>query len=358
MDAVRESDSIRDVVIVGGGPAGLAAGIFAAADGLSVALIEREPQVGGQAGASCRIENYPGFPVGITGREWADRTRQQAERLGVEFIQGEAIRLYGPRDDLPDPYSVGVRARDDRSVFLNARTAVIATGLAWAPLEVPGAESPLVHYRHTDVTLPPLPRVAVIGGGNAAGQAAIGLAERGADVWLISRSSLAKSMSAYLIDRIAQEPDIEVIEGVTIDAIKDDSLLGHRGRMRYEVVVDGVFVFTRSIPNTDWLDLERHFNGRILTSDLMTSAPGVFAIGDCRTGSLPRIVSAAADGAGVVKRIHDYFAKETPSCNTSPTRTRDGIYSPTGSPNTTRFPDSISNSCSGWPANNIPRSTR
>ncbi|MCW2601227.1 MAG: Thioredoxin-disulfide reductase [Frankiales bacterium] len=307
---------VADVVIVGAGPAGLAASVYAASEGLETVAVDLIA-TGGQAGTSSRIENYLGFPAGISGAELTDRAVLQAERFGAQLrVPSGAVGL-AQRDGLHV-----VRLDDGKNMV--TRAVIICTGAHYRRLDVPDLERfepRSVFYAATEVEAQTCAGdpVVVVGGGNAAGQAALFLAQRSSSVQLAVRGdNLPANMSRYLVDRIERHPTIEVRTGTQIRELHGDEGLD-------EVVVEGprgsevvparaLFVFIGAVPQVDWLagqlDLDEH--GFILTGrdapTLATSLPGVFAAGDVRSGSTKRVASAVGEGAMAVRLLHEFFA--------------------------------------------------
>lgn len=328
---VRAIDANRlyDVLIVGSGPAGLAASVYAASEGLAVLTIDCRA-FGGQAGASARIENFLGFPTGISGLALMARAYNQAQKFGVEMaIPDEALRLECTGD--ADVGHALTLANGER---VRARAIVIATGARYRQLDVPGIgafEGTSVHYWASPIEarLAAGQQVLLVGGGNSAGQAAVFLAAHAARVTLVARRPLAATMSRYLVDRIAAQPNIDVREGSQIAAVAGDAGVLAAVRLRAngtsdatEISARHMFLFIGADPNSDWLAgtaIALDPRGFVKTGaeaatdlPLETSRGGVFAIGDVRSGSVKRVAAAAGDGAQVVASLHAYLAdKET-----------------------------------------------
>jgi len=318
-----------DVAVVGAGPAGLATAVYAASEGLSVAVLEARA-FGGQAGASSRIENYLGFPTGISGQALASRAFIQAQKFGADVvIPGAVARL-----DCAQADGYVLELADGPA--LRARTVVIATGAEYRRPEAPGlreGERDGVHYWASPVegSLCAGQEVALVGGGNSAGQAAVYLASRAAKVWMLVRGpGLEATMSRYLIDRIRAQPNIALLtrtelERVEVDAAGSLSRLAWRDRTTGAVSerpMRHLFLFFGADPCTPWLEncpIAIDDKGFVLTGaaarrgednspGLMTSVDGVFAIGDVRSGSTKRVAAAVGEGAAVVAQIHAYLA--------------------------------------------------
>jgi thioredoxin reductase (NADPH) len=324
-----------DLVVVGAGPAGLGASVYGASEGLSTLALE-SIALGGQAGTSSRIENYPGFPAGLSGFELASRVLVQADKFGA--------RTAVPRE------AVGLRREDGHFRIelseggeVAARSVIAASGARYRRLEVPSLgrfEGVSVHYAATEAEarLCEGEKVAVVGGGNSAGQAALFLAGRTRRVYLLIRGDdLSKSMSRYLVDRVAQAENVELLATTEVRELMGEDLLegvvvqDNRSGARRTLGAQALFVFIGADANTGWLrgavDLdERGFvltgtelNGSALKEDswrersrepflLETSLPGVFAAGDVRSGSIKRCASAVGEGSMAVKLIHQYLA--------------------------------------------------
>jgi thioredoxin reductase (NADPH) len=313
-----DSRKLYDVVVIGAGPAGLATSVYAASEGLSVLAIDCR-SFGGQAGASARIENYLGFPTGISGMALMGRAFSQAQKFGVEvLIPDEAVKLECGNEPCHVLLATGER--------IQARTVVIATGARYRRLGVQNLEEfegSSVHYWASplEADLCSGEEVALVGGGNSAGQATVFLSSRARRVTVIARRPLSETMSQYLVERIEAQPNIEVVTGCEIAALEggDGELAAVSWRDRKSGTEDRrpvryLFSFIGAEPNTDWLATsgikldERRF---VLTGEgnLETSRNGVFAVGDVRSGSVKRVAAAVGDGAAVVAAIHAYLAR-------------------------------------------------
>ncbi|MFS8980753.1 FAD-dependent oxidoreductase [Cupriavidus necator] len=321
---------VYDVAIVGAGPAGLAAAVYAASEGLSVAVLDcRAP--GGQAGTSARIENYLGFPTGITGHALAGRAFVQAQKFGAHIgIPCEVMALNCDRQ----PYCIEMT--DNRRI--RARTVVIASGAEYrrpAIENLSRLERSGVYYWATPVEAIHCRKepVLLVGGGNSAGQAAVFLASQAEHVHMFVRgASLTQSMSRYLVDRVASLPNVTVHTRVELTALEGASYL-ERVRYRGAGAVEGVmttrhlFIFVGADPNTRWLrscDIALDGKGFVLAGTdlptcfnpalpLQTSKAGVFAIGDVRSGSTKRVASAVGEGAAVIAQIHRFLNELAPA---------------------------------------------
>jgi len=313
--------NIYDVAVVGAGPAGLATAVYAASEGLSTVVIEGLAP-GGQAGTSSRIENYLGFPAGISGQELANRALIQAQRFGAQLLISRKV--------------VALVAKDHQKLVvmehgrhLSARCVVIATGARYRTLPAKNYhrfEGEGIHYAATELeaALCSEEAMAVVGGGNSAGQAAVFLASRVLQVHLIVRSGdLSSSMSDYLVQRITATPNIVVRTNSHVGALQGNDWLEsitikNSCNICDETVnVCGLFVMIGATPNTEWLGavVETDPAGFIRTGTSAsgttthgTSLPGVFAVGDVRSSSVKRVASAVGEGSVVVSEIHQYLA--------------------------------------------------
>jgi thioredoxin reductase (NADPH) len=326
MSAPRAMKAAYDVAIVGAGPAGLATSVYAASEGLSVIAFDSRA-FGGQAGASARIENYLGFPTGISGQALAGRAFNQAQKFGVEMaIPCEVMGLDCSKAD-------GFFALErDGEPRIRARSVVIATGARYRrPVtDLQSYEGKGVWYWASPIEakLCAGQEVAIVGGGNSAGQAAVFLATVAARVHVIVRGpGLAESMSQYLVDRIAAEPNVVLHTRTELVALRGTPERGvERVRWRdlsagveREVDIRNVFVFIGADPATGWLSgcgVAVDKAGFVVTgpaadplrTPLETSVPGVFAVGDVRSGSVKRVGSAIGEGAQVVAALHSYLS--------------------------------------------------
>jgi thioredoxin reductase (NADPH) len=324
-----------DLVVVGAGPAGLGASVYGASEGLSTLALE-SVALGGQAGTSSRIENYLGFPAGLSGFELASRALVQAAKFGARTaVPEEAVRL--KRED--GYYRIELSEGDE----VTGLSVIVATGARYRRLEVPGLErfeGESVHYAATEAEAQRCEgeEVAVVGGGNSAGQAALFLAGRTRKVYLLIRGEdLAKSMSRYLVDRLTAAEKVELLANTEVrellgeDRLKGIAVEDNRPGARRTLGARALFVFIGAEANTGWLrgtvDLDER--GFVLTGAelygsaldeeawrgrsrepflLETSLPGVFAAGDVRSGSIKRCASAVGEGSMAVKFVHQYLA--------------------------------------------------
>jgi thioredoxin reductase (NADPH) len=332
--STKASLPFYDVIIVGGGPAGLAAAVYGASEGLRTLMIEREAP-GGQAGTSSRIENYLGFPSGLSGSDLARRAVTQATRFGAEILTPQEVSQLR----VEDPYRI-VRLTNGTEISCHA--LMIATGVSYRKLDVPGVEqltgagvyygaalSEAMFYKGEDVY--------IVGGANSAGQAAMYFALYARSVTMIVRGdSLAKGMSQYLVAQIEQTPNIHMLlnSGVTEvhgkDHLEEITIANSATGEQVTVPAGAMFIFIGAQPRTDWVEgvLERDAMGFILTGpDLLkdgqpikgwplkrapywleTSVPGVFVAGDVRSRSVKRMATAVGEGSMAVQFIHQYLS--------------------------------------------------
>jgi thioredoxin reductase (NADPH) len=330
----RAQTNFYDLAIIGGGPAGLAAAVYGASEGLHTVMVEREAP-GGQAGMSSRIENYLGFPAGLSGGDLARRAVVQAQRFGVEIIAAQAsgIRMEGP-------YRIIQLA--DGSEF-SCHALMIATGVQWRRLDAPGIDrlqGAGVYYGGgaTEAISCKDETVYVVGGANSAGQAAMNFAKYAKKVYILVRgSSLSSTMSQYLIDQIKETPNIQVWSHASVAEVHGAThveeisvLCSDTGKIE-RVPASSVFIFIGALPQTDWLAgiVERDDRGFLLTGPdlivegqhpkgwtldrdpflLETNVPGIFAVGDVRHGSVKRVASGVGEGSVAVQFIHQYLSK-------------------------------------------------
>ncbi len=302
-----------DVVIVGGGPAGIAAAVYAGAEGLC-ALVVEDLAIGGQAGTSSRIENYMGFPTGISGADLCWRGEIQAMKFGTRFAMPHRVTGIEPEN------GDWCLTLDNGSRVL-ARSVIVATGVQYRRLPLPKLqefEGAGIYYAATDVEARYCrdTEVVVIGGGNSAGQAAMFLCRTAKHVHLLVRgSSLAASMSSYLIERLQKDPSISIHYNTEVAALEGDERLDAvviRDRAageEWKLAARAVFVMVGAAPNTGWLDgrVKTDDKGYVLTGDAAgvdgqyaTSCPGIFAVGDVRAGSVKRVASSVGEGSVVI----------------------------------------------------------
>jgi len=315
---------IYDVAVIGAGPAGLATAVYAASEGLSTIVLESTAP-GGQAGTSSRIENYLGFPNGITGQALAGRAQNQAQRFGARLAIARTARAL---QCAASPYRVRLESGEE----VRARAVVVATGARYRKLDLENFakyEGQGIHYAATpmEAKLCANQEVIVVGGGNSAGQAAMFLCRTARHVHILVRGSgLVATMSDYLVQRIARASSISVHPYCEVTALAGERSLGSVSwtDRRTEAIetrpVANLFLMIGAQPNTDWLDgclaLDAHGfvctgrdpAGRALTSPFATTAPGVFAVGDVRSGSVKRVASAVGEGSVVVQAIHQFLS--------------------------------------------------
>jgi thioredoxin reductase (NADPH) len=312
-----DGDRLYDVIVIGAGPSGLATSVYAASEGLAVLAIDCR-SFGGQAGASARIENYLGFPTGISGMALMGRAFSQAQKFGVEIaIPDEAVKLECGNEPCHVELATGERVQ--------ARSIVLATGARYRRLAVDRLEEfegKSVHYWASplEADLCADRDVALVGGGNSAGQATVFVAGRARRVTMIARRPLADTMSQYLIARIENLPNVDVVIGSEVSTLE-----GANGELeaitlsnRVRLPVRFLFSFIGAEPNTDWLQnagITLDPRGFVLTGEevaaifpLETSRRGIFAVGDVRASSVKRVAASVGDGAQVVAAIHKYLA--------------------------------------------------
>ena len=331
----RAKTSFYDLAIVGGGPAGLAAAVYGASEGLHTVMVEREAP-GGQAGMSSRIENYLGFPIGLSGGDLARRAVVQAQRFGVEILSPQ--EAVGLRTE--GSYRI-IKLADGSEISCHA--LMIATGVQWRRLEAPGVDRLQglgIYYGGgaTEALSCKGEIVYVIGGANSAGQAAMNFAQYAERVVMLVRGeSLASTMSQYLIDQIEKTPNIQLWTHASVAEVHGEkhleeiSVLCSDTSKVERVAANAMFIFIGALPRTEWLAncVERDERGFILTGpDLLwggarpkgwaldrdpylleTSVPGIFAVGDVRHGSVKRVASGVGEGSVAVQFIHQYLSK-------------------------------------------------
>jgi thioredoxin reductase (NADPH) len=327
LNVMIDGHQVRDLIIVGAGPSGLAAAVYGASEGLDVLMIETEAP-GGQAGSSSKIENYLGFPMGLAGQELAARAITQAQKFGAKMMVGHSVTRL---DCDSRPYQVLL----DDGGSLPARALILSTGAQYNKPRLPNLahfEGRGIYYGATflEAQLCEQCEVIVVGGGNSAGQAAVFLSQTAAKVHMLVRSGLSDTMSRYLIRRIEENPKIELHTRTEIAELDGN---GQLERVTWRNKDTGasethdirhVFIMAGASPRTDWLQgcLALDDKGFILTGGdltgkwpltrppqmLETSLPGVFAVGDVRAGNVKRVASAVGEGAIAVHMIHRYLA--------------------------------------------------
>lgn len=325
-------DHVVDVAVVGGGPAGLAAAVYAASEGLSTVILEAEA-IGGQAGTSSMIRNYLGFPRGISGMRLAQRARNQALRFGAQFFTGQVV------DELRPGYNGAPHVLCTESGEVHARSVVISSGVAYRKLRVDPIEELVgmgVYYGAAMTAAREMEGqdVFVVGGGNSAGQAAMHLARFARSVTiLVRRPALEETMSAYLIGEITYNSRISVRTCCAVVGGGGDGRLEWleledvRNGQREQVGAYGLFLLLGAEPHCDWIPpaIARDPRGFVLTgrdvprehwvdglppAELATTVPGIFCAGDVRAGSMKRVASASGEGASVVPLVHAWLAPE------------------------------------------------
>jgi thioredoxin reductase (NADPH) len=331
----RAQTDFYDMAIVGGGPAGLAAAVYGASEGLHTVIVEREAP-GGQAGMSSRIENYLGFPTGLSGGDLARRAVVQAQRFGVEILSPQEVS--GVR--VEGPYRI-LKMADGNEISCHA--LMVASGVQWRRLDAPGIDKLQgagIYYGGgaTEALSCKGEIVYVVGGANSAGQAAMNFARYAERVVILVRGdSLSSSMSKYLIDQIEQTPNIQLWKHASVAEVHGNSHLEEISVLCSDtnkierVPASAVFIFIGALPQTDWLGdlVERDERGFILTGPdliragqrpkgwalerdpflLETNVPGIFAVGDVRHGSVKRVASGVGEGSVAVQFIHQYLSK-------------------------------------------------
>ena len=328
------TEGFYDLVIVGGGPAGLAAAVYGASEGLRTIMVEREAP-GGQAGMSSKIENYLGFPAGLSGGDLTRRAVAQAKRFGVEILAAEAKKI------CVDGTYRTVELTNSSEISCHA--LLIATGVQWRKLDAPGVEKLTgagIYYgaAMTEAMSCRDENVYIVGGANSAGQAAMYFSRYAKEVVMLVRgASLAASMSQYLIDQIKQTPNIKVEYNSQVAEVHGDehleaiSVFCSESNETNKHSASSLFVLIGAMPHTNWLEgvIERDERGFIITgNDLMrdgkppkgwnldrapglleTSVPGIFAVGDVRKGSVKRVASGVGEGSVAISFVHQYLSK-------------------------------------------------
>ncbi|MBS0579420.1 MAG: FAD-dependent oxidoreductase [Proteobacteria bacterium] len=322
-----DTERTYDVCVVGAGPAGLSASVYAGSEGLSVLVLDAHA-FGGQAGASARIENYLGFPTGISGIALMARAYNQAQKFGVEMAIPDQVTGLVAAAAGGDGVTLQLASEEQ----VRARALVIASGARYRRLQVANIEafeSVGVHYWASplEARLCAGEEVALVGGGNSAGQAVVYLSGHARKVWVLVRGAdLRAQMSRYLVDRIGQLPNVEVVTRANVTALAGsagrlESVSWHQAGSGGEVTrpVHHLFLFIGADPNTAWLEgsgVALDAKGFVQTGPgadaragvLETSRPGVFAVGDVRCGSIKRVATAVGEGAQVVASLHAYLA--------------------------------------------------
>ncbi|TDK31205.1 FAD-binding protein [Rhizobium deserti] len=320
-----EPGAVYDVAVLGAGPSGLASAVYAASEGLRTIVVETLAP-GGQAGTSSKIENYLGFPTGISGEALAGRAHIQAQKFGARIcVSRSTVSL----DCSKKPFEIGLSDGDT----VRAKAVVVATGARYRKLDIPNYgrfEGQGIHYAATAMegNLCAAQEVVIVGGGNSAGQAAVYLSRTARHVNMVMRSGISSTMSDYLVQRIKNSRHITLHESSDITALRGENVLegvswtNRKTGQTHERPATNLFVMIGASPNTDWLegcvDLDR--SGFVETgfsdegelsapsTPYRTSKPGVFAVGDVRSGSIKRVASAVGEGSVVVAAIHHYLA--------------------------------------------------
>lgn len=318
----------RDVLIIGAGPGGLTAGIHGAAEGLDTMVVESNVVAGGQAKFSSRIENFPGFPLGISGEKLFQGMATQAERLGVETKLG--VRATEMTVDKDGTKHVTL----SNGEVIDARTVIIAGGAEFRKLPFKGADGPGVEYESPKklAALGKGGTVCIIGGSNGAAQAALGCVAGGCDhVVLLSRSEITKGMSAYVVATVRNNPKIEVMQGEIAELVRDASgnPVEVHTKEGEKFAAKGVGIFAGNVPETKWVPAEvargegKNNNKLHTNEDLMTSIPGVFAVGDMRDRGAGRIIAAAGEGAIALRQALGVLEKQKAAAGIKADKPRD-----------------------------------
>ena len=319
-------NKVYDLAVIGAGPAGLAAAVYGSSEGLDTIILEKEA-LGGQAGCSSKIENYTGFPLGLSGRELACRANIQAQKFGSQFCLTSEVLDLEPNDD-------GYLLKLNNNERVRTQSVLISTGVSYRKLPVEGIEQyegTGVYYSATKVEaqLCQDGTAIVVGGGNSAGQAAVFLSEFAEKVLiLIRKDNLAQKMSSYLLNRVEKIDNVEVMTYTEVTGVRGDSVLTHaeitnnQTDKKQELEVCGIFIFIGAKPHTDWLpeQIETDEKGFIKAGldvkdsphwkadrqpfFLETSCRGIFTAGDVRSDSIKRVASAVGEGSMAVKFVH------------------------------------------------------
>jgi thioredoxin reductase (NADPH) len=327
-----DPERVYDAVVVGAGPAGLATAVYAASEGLSVIVLDWRA-FGGQAGASARIENYLGFPTGISGMALMARAYNQAQKFGAEMAIPDEVMSLAADGGAVAPFTLNLRAGER----VRARSVVLATGARYRRLDLKNLdtfEASSVHYWASPIEakLCADQEVALVGAGNSAGQAAVYLASQGIKVWmLVRRGDLAATMSRYLVDRIHGLDNVEVVTGAAVSRLEGRDGILEAAYWRLAATgkeirqpTKHLFLFIGAEPNTEWLTgsgVALDAKGFVLTGEdaagsrhpLETTRRGVFAIGDVRAKSVKRVAAAVGEGAQVVAALHAFLSVDAPS---------------------------------------------
>lgn len=319
-------DKLYDLAVIGAGPAGLAAAVYGSSEGLETIILEKSA-LGGQAGCSSKIENYTGFPLGLSGRELACRANIQAQKFGSQFsLTSEVVDI--------QPQEKGYLLKLQNDEMVKTQSVLISTGVTYRKLPVEGIEQfegTGVYYSATKVEaqLCQDSTVIIVGGGNSAGQAAVFLSQFADRVLiLIRKDNLAQKMSSYLLDRVEKIPNVEIMTHTEVTGVKGDSILTHaeitnnQTQEKQELEVCAIFIFIGATPHTDWLPEQietddkgyikaglevkdsLHWEGDRQPFFLETSCRGIFTAGDVRCDSIKRVASAVGEGSMAVKFVH------------------------------------------------------
>jgi thioredoxin reductase (NADPH) len=290
-----------DILIVGGGPAGLSAAVYASTEGLATTLVEAD-QLGGQAAHSAQVVNYLGFPSGVPGYKLMEQAVKQAKHYGTRFEHNRvrAIATEGDRK----------LVQLQTGQLMDCKSILLTMGVQYRTLTIPGADSLGVFYGHNPEEIRHWTdkRVCIVGGANSAGQAAWHFSHVTSQVCVLARSPLTKSMSQYLIRHLSTRK-VTVKEGVEIQSIQSEGFTKHLTLSNGEMLeADGVFLFIGAEPKTKWLGVEKDSKGFIIgDATFQTSIPGVFVAGDVRQSTMKRINVAVGEGANAINHIHSYL---------------------------------------------------
>lgn len=318
-----DDETVFDVAVVGAGPGGLAAAVYGASEGLSTLVLEQTAP-GGQAGTSSKIENYLGFPTGISGQALSGRGQVQAQKFGAHVLISRAVTSL---DCSIRPFRLAL----DDGRFVQARAVVVATGVSYRKLNLPDYdrfESQGIYYAASgmEARLCQAQEVVIVGGGNSAGQAAMFLSRQASHVHMLVRGDgLAETMSDYLVQRILLSRRITVRAHTEVTGLEGDGFLraitwrNNRTGVEERKKVGGLFVMIGAAPHTEWLhgcipldangfvETGADKDGKALASPYITDIPGVFAVGDVRSGSVKRVASAVGEGSVVIHDVHRFL---------------------------------------------------
>jgi thioredoxin reductase len=305
IEGIKLPGGPRDVVIIGAGPGGMSAAIMGGADGLDTLLIDANTVAGGQARMSSRIENFPGFPLGVRGEKLMGNMFEQAERMGAEAKLG--VRVTKLEHDEATGLKTLTLSTGEK---VTARAVIISGGVEFQKMNFPGADAPNCIYADSKklADLAQNKSVVVVGGSNGASQAALAAAETASYVTILSRSPISKGMSDYQVQALRNHPKIKIIEGDEVEKFSGNKVHTKGGQ---QIDADALGIFIGGGSNTKWLPSSIRIKGTKIdvNSNLETTMPGVFAAGDIHAKSIGRIGAAVGDGQLAARNIHDYFAR-------------------------------------------------